>query len=77
MVLFVFIYGVAELVVAAVVIIQFLIRLFVKNTNKQLLDFGHSLSQYIYQVLLFLTFNAEKKPFPFDKWPHSPKNEEQ
>ena len=69
MLLFAFIYGVADLVVAAVVVIQFLIRLLTGDLNEHLLGFGRSLSRYIYQVLLFLTFNTEQKPFPFDEWP--------
>jgi len=69
MLLFAFIYGVADVVVAAVVIIQFTFRLLNGETNPRLLDFGRSLSRYLYQVLLFLTFNSEEKPFPFDVWP--------
>jgi hypothetical protein len=69
MVLFAFIYGVADFVLFAVVIIQFLIRLLTGGINKPLQGFGHSLSRYIYQVLLFLTFNTEDKPFPYDDWP--------
>lgn len=77
MLLFVVLYSITELVVAAVVIIQFLIHLLLKETNKQLLDFGHSLGRYIYQILLFQTFNTEEKPFPFNDWPHSTKDNEQ
>jgi hypothetical protein len=76
MVLFAFIYGVTDFVLFATVIIQFLIRLLTGDINKQLQSFGYSLSQYIYQVILFLTFNTDDKPFPFDDWPSSPKSEE-
>ncbi len=69
MLLFAFIYGVAELVVVTLVIIQFLIRLLTGDTNDRLLAFGRGLSRYIYQILLFLTFNTEEKPFPFAEWP--------
>jgi hypothetical protein len=69
MLLFAFIYGVADVVVAAVVIIQFAFRLLAGETNPRLLGFGRSLSRYLYQVLLFLTFASEEKPFPFDIWP--------
>jgi hypothetical protein len=69
MLLFAFIYGVADVVVTAVVIIQFVFRLLNGETNPRLLGFGRSLSRYLYQVLLFLTFNSEEKPFPFDVWP--------
>lgn len=69
MVLFVFIYGVAEVVVTAVVVLQVLFRLFTGNTNERLLTFGRQVSDYIYQILMFMTFNSEEKPFPFSSWP--------
>ncbi|OAD23647.1 hypothetical protein THIOM_000515, partial [Candidatus Thiomargarita nelsonii] len=27
------------------------------------------LSIYIHQILLYLTYNSEEKPFPFSSWP--------
>jgi hypothetical protein len=69
MVLFALIYWVAKVVVAAVVVLQFGFVLISGRTNRQLLDFGHGLSTFVYQVLLFLTFNADDRPFPFSPWP--------
>lgn len=75
MLLFAFIYSMVELVVFAVVVIQFVFKLFTGDTNERLLGFGGSLSRYVYQVLLFLTFNTEDKPFPFDEWPGEDEDE--
>ncbi len=69
MLLFAIIYSVAELVGLAVVVFQFAATLFSGRTNTQLRDFGHSLSVFIYQIWLFLTFNTEVLPFPFADWP--------
>ncbi len=69
MLLFAFIYSVADLVVVTLVVIQFLMRLLTGDTNDRLLAFARGLSRYIYQILLFLTFNTEEKPFPFAEWP--------
>ncbi len=69
MALFAFAYGVAEFVVTAVVIVQILIRLLTGSVNERLLVFGRQLSHYLYQLLLYLTFNSEVKPFPFSPWP--------
>lgn len=69
MLLFVVIYHVAEFVIGAVVILQFLFSLFTGQVNARLLQFGHSLSRYAYQILRYLTFNSEQMPFPFDDWP--------
>lgn len=69
MILFLFIYNVAEVVAIAVVLLQFLMRLVTGKTNLRLLEFGQSLSLFIYQVWRFLMFITEEKPFPFDNWP--------
>jgi hypothetical protein len=71
MLLFVLISGVARLVIAVVVLIQFVSVLFTGSTNTRLLDFGQSLSTYVYQITLYLTFNSEWRPFPFGEWPES------
>ena len=69
MLLFIVIYWVVEIVVIAVVILQFLLNLFTGKKNNYLLEFGQDLSRYIYQILLFLTYNSEELAFPFSAWP--------
>jgi hypothetical protein len=65
-------YGLSRLVTVAVVIIQFFHVLLQGDKNESLLTFGHSLAIYSYQVVDYLTFNREEKPFPFDaEWPTS------
>jgi len=69
MLLFAIFYSVAEIVIFVVVVFQFLLALFTARTNARLVLFGKSLSTYVYQVMLFLTFNSEDMPFPFGEWP--------
>ena len=64
-----FLYNVAELVVVAVAILQFLFKLVTGEENTQLKLFGKGLSIFFYQTMQFLTFNSEQKPFPFSPWP--------
>ncbi len=71
MLIFVALYSVAELVIAVVVIFQILSNLITRQSNIQLLGFGKQLSRYVYQVLLYLTYNSEDRPFPFSAWPSS------
>jgi len=33
--------------------------------------FGAGLAQFIYQTLLYVTYNSDIKPFPFSSWPES------
>jgi len=69
MLLFVVIYSVAEIIVAAVVVLQWLFTLFTGSGNQQLRTFGQSLSTFVYQIMRYWTFNSDEKPFPFSDWP--------
>ena len=69
MVLFAVIYNVSEIVLVAVVVLQFLLVLILGEKNQRLLAFGKNLSTYVYQIFLFLTYNSEEMPFPFGPWP--------
>jgi hypothetical protein len=61
---------VARLVGGVIVLLQFLHVLFTGKPNERLLDTGLSLAQYFHQVVEYLTFNTEVRPFPFDaEWP--------
>ncbi len=64
-----FLYNVAEIVVVAVAVLQFLFKLVTGEENSQLKLFGQGLSVFFYQTMQFLTFNSEEKPFPFTPWP--------
>jgi len=69
MILFSILYSAAEVVLAVVVIYQFLSLLITGNKNEKVLSFGAQISTYAYQVFSFLTFNTENKPFPMSNWP--------
>ena len=71
MLLFVFIYQVAEIVLAAVVVLQLLVVIFSGEPNARLLRFGQDLGTFIYQTVRFLTYNSEDRPFPFGDWPQA------
>ena len=73
MLLFVLAYSVAEFVLMAVAVVQVLIKLFTGEINENLKVLGKQTALYIYDVMLFLTFNTEKKPFPFSAWPDGKK----
>lgn len=75
MLLFAIFYSVAEIVIIAIVLFQFLMALFTGRTNERLLKLGQSLSTYVYQILQFLTFNSDYHPYPFGAWPKGPPKE--
>ena len=69
MVLFSIFYTIADLVLFAVVVFQFFLKLFTGDTNDRLRKLGLSISTYIYEILQFLSFNSEAHPYPFGNWP--------
>ena len=63
-------YAVSRFIVFAVVVLQFLWVLFTGETNKQIGELGQSLATYTYQIIRYLSFNSDERPFPFDlEWP--------
>jgi hypothetical protein len=63
-------YALSRLVVFAVVLLQFLWLLFTGAPNERLTAAGQSLATYTYQLVRYLTFNSDVRPFPFDEdWP--------
>ncbi len=71
-IIFAIFYSIAEIVLFAVVIFQFLLTLFTGQTNQRLLKLGQSLGTYIYQIVMYMTFNSEHQPYPFGAWPKGP-----
>jgi SAM-dependent methyltransferase len=77
MIMMIFAFGVAEVVVSAVVAFQFLSSLFTGRTNDQLIQLGRNLARYLQQITAYLTFATEDVPFPFDNWPDEPHGDTQ
>jgi len=69
MLIFMFFMGAAKFVIMVVVVFQFLVVLFTAEKNDNLLKFGKSLSVYQYQIMLYLTYNSDVRPFPITDWP--------
>ncbi|MDX1516549.1 MAG: DUF4389 domain-containing protein [Woeseiaceae bacterium] len=65
--------SVATLVASVVVVLGFLWVLFTGEPNPQLKNAGQSIATYLYQIVQYLTFNTDERPFPFDSgWPTAP-----
>ena len=43
--------------------------------NARLARFTQGLNQFIFQILQFLTYNSDEKPYPFSDWPDQPAND--
>lgn len=69
MILFAILYKVAEFVMWVVVLFQAIVNLVTGHSNERALQFGKQLTIYVYGLWAYLTYNTEKKPFPFSDWP--------
>jgi len=70
MIVFIAIYAITRIVFGAVVVFQFLWVLFTAETNKNLRELGQSLATYTYQIMRYLSFTSDDRPFPFSaEWP--------
>lgn len=69
MLIFALFYWVAEIVLFAVVIFQFLFKLLTGDTHPRMLKLGQGLATYIYQIVQYLTFNSDYEVYPFGAWP--------
>jgi len=72
MILFAVLLGLSDLVLFAVVLLQFGFVLFGGERNRELLEFGARLARFRYQVVRFLTYNDDARPWPFSPWPAEP-----
>ena len=70
MVLYAVFYSFGEAVLFLVVVFQFLHSLVTGERNEMVLEFSENLCAWLYEVLLFLTYNSKDQPFPFGPWPN-------
>ncbi len=75
MVLFSIFYTIAEVLLVAIVVFQFALKLVTDDSNDRLRRLGQSIGTFIYQIIQFLTFNSEYHPYPFGTWPKGALNE--
>jgi Domain of unknown function (DUF4389) len=63
--------GLAQSVLYAVAVIQFLWMLIARERNVLLADFGGSLGLWLAESAWFLSGDTDDKPFPWKAWPRS------
>lgn len=70
MLVFYLLISLASLVGTAIVVLGFLWVLFTGEVNRSLQQTGQSLASYMYEIVRYLTYNSDDKPFPFGgDWP--------
>lgn len=65
-------WSIAELLVTLIAVFQFVCVLVNGHVHERALRLGRNLSEYMAELLRFVTFNDERVPFPFSDWPDDP-----
>ena len=68
MILFLFILYFSMMIVGGLIFIQVFCSLLTGKDNENLRDFSANLITFINQILLFLSYNDDRRPFPFASW---------
>jgi len=73
--LYIAVFGVAfylnTMLLCVLVIAQVFFSVFTGSTNAQLLHMGGVMTEYMHQLMKFLTFRSDDLPFPFSPLPDS------
>ncbi len=68
--------SIAGMVGTVVVVLGFLWVLFTGEVNRQLRQAGQGVAAYVYEIIRYLSFNTDDRPFPFGQdWPSGPTKE--
>ncbi|HSR63323.1 MAG TPA: DUF4389 domain-containing protein [Gammaproteobacteria bacterium] len=63
------IFYVAFWIIWLLVIFQFVYKLITGNLNNEVAKVCGNLTDYVLQILRYVTFRSEFRPFPFNPWP--------
>lgn len=69
-VFFFFIAFIVRMLIIITAVLQIASNFIWKTPNNNLTNFGNLISVYFYEVMQFITYSSDKKPFPFSPWPH-------
>ncbi|WP_288903491.1 DUF4389 domain-containing protein [uncultured Sneathiella sp.] len=69
LILYAIIFRVASIVLFAITIIQFLKALLTGSPFDRIQSFGGALAEYNKQLVAYLSYQSDEKPFPVGPWP--------
>ncbi len=67
--LFLLAFGVCRFLLYIIVLVQFLFDLISGEPNTRLCQFSAELKDYFSEIIAFVTYQSDTKPFPFSDWP--------
>lgn len=54
--------------ICIIALVQFIIVIFSRKGNPEILKFSEGLSSYLKNITRYLDYNTEQKPWPFSSW---------
>ena len=54
-----------------ITLLQLLFIIVTKKPNGNLISFSKKVSSYIYQIINFITYSSDQRPWPFNSFPES------
>ena len=76
MLLFLIAARVALPLVGAIAVFQLIYVLIARKPNERVRDFGKDISRYFAEIVRFLSYGTDRKPWPFSPWPSTKLEEE-
>ncbi len=69
--MFIILFYLINFIVSITLVVQWVLVLLTGETNARLQRFSKGLNRYAYQILEFISFNSDIRPFPLSDWPES------
>ncbi len=69
--MFFILFYLVKFIVSIALVVQWVLVLLSGEPNSRLKGFTKSLNQYAFQIMEYVSFNADKRPFPLSDWPES------
>ncbi len=69
MILYYFVERITGFIVACLGLFQLIYTLITGRPNGNVVRFGRQLARYITEIVHFLSYNNDRKPWPFSPWP--------
>jgi len=69
--MYIILFSAVQFIITISLVVQWVLVLFTGETNSRMKRFTKGLNRYSYQILEFINFNSEIRPFPLSDWPES------
>ncbi len=64
-------FSLVQIITAISLLVQWILVLFMGEPNARLRHFTKGLNRYTWEIMEFINFNSETRPFPLSDWPES------